>query len=290
MEINFKHLRVSADYLVYPPYHKGDYLEEYFYKYYLRNKEEFDSVNFTLIPVFWTNVYITGKNRNLLQPYIDSLPKNVRYFTVSQHDDAIQEKLPPNTLSFTAGGRAGGIPIPLICSPIPEEYTSKTNTKDISCSFVGTISTVSGLRQKMYHTLQNTPGFYFSEPQWWSPTITENKFKEFIDITQRSWFSLAPRGYGLQSFRFYEILQLGSIPIFVYDNKWQPFENFIDWSVFSLSVHIDNISSVPDMINSYTTEQKVELIKTGHKVYKEFFTLEKTCNYILKSLKIKNES
>lgn len=285
MEINFKNLRVPADYPVYPPYHKGEYLEEYFYKFYLQNKNKFDNVNFTLIPIFWTNVYITGKNRELIQPYLNNLPKNERYFTVSQHDDAVQERLPSSTVSFAAGGREGGIPIPLICSPIPEEHILKTAAKDILCSFVGTISTTSGLRQKMYHVLQNVPGFYFTEPQWWTPTIPENKFKEFIDITQRSWFSLAPRGYGLQSFRVYEILQLGSIPIIIHDDKWQSFENFIDWSTFSLSVHIDNISCIPDMINSYTTEQKVELIKIGHKIYKEFFTLERTCNYILETLK-----
>ena len=44
MEINFKNLRVPATYPVYPPYHTGKYLEEYFYEYYLTNKDKFDKL------------------------------------------------------------------------------------------------------------------------------------------------------------------------------------------------------------------------------------------------------
>lgn len=285
MEIDFKNLRVSADYPVYPPYHEGDYLEEYFYKFYLQNKHEFDATGYTLIPVYWTNVYITGKNRNLLQPYLNALPKDKKYFTVSQHDDAVQEQLPPNTISFTAGGRLGGIPIPLVCSPIPKKYIAATVKKDILCSFVGTISTTSGLRQNMYQTLQHQSGFYFSEPQWWSPSVSKQKFEEFINITQRSWFSLAPRGYGLQSFRFFEILQLGSIPIFVYDPEWFPFKETIDWSTFSICIQEKEMAKIPEIINSFSTEQKIQFIKTGYKMYQEYFSLEATAKQILQHLK-----
>lgn len=290
MEIDFSLLRPKADYPTYPSYHTGKYLEEYFYSYYLQNKSLFDDLGYTYIPVFWTNVYLTNKNRHLLQTFLDNLPKDKKYFTVSQHDDAIAEVLPPNTVHFAAGGRGGGIPIPLICSPIPRSIIQTTVTKDITCSFVGSLPSNHQLRSSLYAHLQQVPGFYFSTPRWWTPTIPEEKFKEFINITQRSWFSLAPRGYGLQSFRFFEILQLGSIPIFVYDTEWFPFKEFVDWSTFSICVHEKNISDIPNILNSYTSEQKVDLIKTGYKVYKEFFTLEKTCNYIFETLKKQNGS
>ena len=39
MKVDFKNLRVPADYPTYPPYHEGDYMEEYFYRYYLKNKK-----------------------------------------------------------------------------------------------------------------------------------------------------------------------------------------------------------------------------------------------------------
>ena len=284
MEFDIKQLQPAPDYPVYPPYHEGDYLEEYFYNYYIQHKEQFDQTGYTLIPVFWTNVYLTNKNRDLLQPYLDNLDNSKKYFTTSQHDDAIVEKLPVNTVQFTAGGRAGGIPIPLICSPIPRSYISNTVTKDIECSFVGTISTTSGLRQRLYQTLQHNPGFYFSTPRWWTPEVPQDKFNEFINITQRSWFTLCPRGYGLQSFRFFEVLQLGSIPIFVYDIEWFPFKEFIDWSTFSICIHEKDIQNIPNIINNISKEKRMEMLKTGYKVYKEYFTLEQTSKNILKTL------
>ena len=130
MEVNFKNLRVPADYPTYPPYHKGDYLEEYFYKFYKAHKDTFDETGYTYIPVYWTSVYITGKNKELLQPYLNWLPKDKKYFTVSQHDDAVQEILPPGTIRFEAGGNKNGIPLPLICSPIEKSYIKNVN-KDI---------------------------------------------------------------------------------------------------------------------------------------------------------------
>jgi hypothetical protein len=135
MIIDFKNLRPPANYPIYPPYHKGDYIEEYFYKFYKNNKEEFDKTGYTYIPIFWTNVYITNVNRELVQPYIDALPVG-KYFTVSQHDDAVIETLPPYTLCFEAGGNKNGIPIPLICSPIDKDICEPTE-KNIFCSFVG---------------------------------------------------------------------------------------------------------------------------------------------------------
>ena len=51
-----------------------------------------------------------------IQNFLNSLDPNRKYFTVSQHDDAPREFLPPDTISFSAGGNRGNIPIPLICS------------------------------------------------------------------------------------------------------------------------------------------------------------------------------
>ena len=126
MEINFKDLRIPLDHPTYPPYHQGYYMEEYFYNFYLNNKADFDRIGYTLIPIFWTNVYIMetkGANRRrLIQPYLDALP-DTKYFTVSQHDDAVAEKLPPGTISFEGGGNGNGIPLPLICSKLPSVKT-----------------------------------------------------------------------------------------------------------------------------------------------------------------------
>ena len=284
MEVNFKNLRVPADYPTYPPYHKGDYLEEYFYKFYKKNKEEFDETDYTYIPVFWTNVYLTGKNGDLLQPYLNYLPKGKKYFTVSQHDDAVKEKLPDNTISFEAGGNGGGVPIPLICSPIDNKLIKEVK-KDILCSFVGSISNNASSRVILYQTYMNDKEFYFNKPRNWTAHVPENNLKEFINITQRSEFSLCPRGYGKQSFRFYEVMQLNSIPVFVYNGDWFPFNKFIDWNEFSVLIHEDKISTLKDKLKSYTSEEKNKMLKKGKEIYNEYFTMEGMSKNILRYLK-----
>lgn len=280
MIVNFKHLRPPANYPVYPPYHKGLYLEEYFYNFYKANKTSFDKTGYTLIPIFWTNIYNTNLNRHLIQPYLDVLPAG-KYFTVSQHDDAVTERLPEGTISFEAGGNKNGIPIPLICSQI-----NKSNGPDlyrqILCSFVGSINT-NPLRETIYNTFYNDTDFVFSTQQWCS-AVSNNRLDTFIDITSRSIFSLCPRGYGAQSFRIYEVMQLGAIPVIVYDKEWFPFSDFIDWNTFAVLIHTSEIKSIKEKLLSKSKQEVEQMLEVGKHVYNTMFTMEGVSKQILKFL------
>ena len=129
---HFSNLRPAPEYDIYPPYHEGLYLEDRFYELY---KERDIILNRFYIPVFWTTCYCDNKISGL-QDAINRLNPNMKYFTVAQHDDAIRETLPPDTICFNAGGNGGGIPIPLVCSPIKDEIKPIVDKRDIFCSFV----------------------------------------------------------------------------------------------------------------------------------------------------------
>jgi hypothetical protein len=282
MIIDFKNLRPSAEYPVYPPYHKGDYLEEYFYKFYIKNKNEFDKTGYTLIPIFWTNVYITNKNVDLIQYYLDSLPPG-KYFTVSQHDDAVKERLPEGTVSFEAGGNKNGIPIPLICSPLSEEQTQPAE-KEKLCSFTG--SNTHDIRNKIRQLYGSDSDFSFIAKDW-NPAVSSNDLHQFIERTKRTKFTLCPRGYGAQSFRLYEVLQLDSIPVIVYDKRWFPFEDSIDWNSFCVLIHSNDIHIIKDKITSIDDQQYSDMLSRGKQIYKEYFTMEGMSRAILNILKTK---
>jgi hypothetical protein len=286
MEINFKNLRIPLDHPTYPPYHKGYYMEEYFYNFYLDNKEEFDSIGYTLIPIFWTNVYIMetkGANRRrLIQPYLDALPDS-KYFTISQHDDAVAEILPAGTVSFEGGGNGNGIPLPLICSKIPRDSNVEVN-KDIFCSFVG--SNTHPIRDRIKQIYDSDKDFKLHMKPW-TDTIPQNQLEFFIDITTRSKFSLCPRGYGAQSFRFYEILQLNSIPVIVYDKEWLPFNDEIDYDSFCVLVKVDEIPTLKEKLLSISQDTQVSMLEQGKIIYNRYFTLEAMSKQILKTLKAK---
>tara|TARA_R110002110_G_scaffold415700_1_gene653904 strand:+ start:838 stop:2460 length:1623 start_codon:yes stop_codon:yes gene_type:complete len=284
MIVDFKQLRIPLIHPTYPPYHQGDYMEEYFYKFYLKNKDEFDKTDYTLIPIFWTNVYIMeGKGvnkRTLIQPYLNALPSG-KYFSVSQHDDAVAEELPKGTLSFEGGGNGTGIPLPLICSKLP---VTAVKQKDIFCSFAG--SATHPIRDTIRDTYINDPDFQlYMKP--WTDAIPQEQLNFFIDITNRSKFSLCPRGYGAQSFRFYEILQLNSIPVVVYDKKWLPFEDVIDYESFCVLVHETEIPNLKDKLNKISNDQQKQMLQKGKEVHEKYFTLEGMCKQILKVLQSK---
>ena len=237
----FQEFRPNPTYPVYPPYHQGKYLDSYFIDYFQKNKTDKDIY---LIPVDWTTCYIQNHNLPLLQEKILSLDKSKKYFAISQHDDAIKEYLPNGTLRFCAGGNAGGIPIPLVCSEIPDKYKTN-NEKDIFCSFVGSIT--HPIRQQMVNVLGNNSKYLLSYKQW-SDKVDDKDLSNFMEITSRSTFTLCPRGYGRNSFRMYEAMQLGSIPVYIYDEDWRAFKEDVNWDDFSVSIHISRINELDKIL------------------------------------------
>ena len=264
---HFSNWRPSPEYPTYPSYHEGAYLEDSFYEYF---KESNIASNRFYIPVFWTTCYCDNKIQGL-QEAISRLNPNMKYFTVAQHDDAIRESLPPDTICFNAGGNGGGIPIPLVCSPIKDDIKPKHSTRDIFCSFVG--STTHPIRSAIFESLKGNDRYFFSN-RIWTPSVPQEDLERFLDIASRSVFSLCPRGYGRSSFRLYEVMQLGSIPVFVYDEKWTPFEDEIDWNEFSVLVRSSDIHRIDEILSSYS-ESKIEQMQNNlYKYWKENFTME----------------
>jgi len=292
---NFEDLRPISNYPKYPPYVKDDngYLESFFFNYYINNKKIFDDKDRTLLPIWWTTLAVDNVQLPI-QKYIDVLPSNIKWFTVSQLDDGIKFKLPPNTLHFAAGGLGGGIPIPLICSPIPKldcvvdstgEQREIDLSKSIFCSFVGSVT--HPIRQKIIDYNKNQTlikNTFFLPKNQWSQHVSDNHLQDFQVVTQASQFALAPRGYGLSSFRLYEIMQLGAIPVYVSDKHWLPFTDELDWNEFCVLLGEKDIPNLYEILLNISPEKQERMFQKGKEVYESHFTLESVCKQILKRL------
>ena len=240
------------------PKHNHTVFEEYFMLTYHDTNTEY-----TYLPIMWTSFYISrgfGKqDMSDLQDYLDSLDKSKKYFTIIQYDDGILQEINFDLRVFGAGGGGKvnvpsknlGEPIPLICTPGPVD---KTKDRDILCSFVGAIKGRHPIREELYSMGE----FHMEELQG---------YDRFVDVMERSVFSLCPRGYGATSFRICEALQHGSIPIYVYDDYWMP-----DWFSFyniGLTIHKDNLCYIEDLIAEADIEQ---YRNHGLEVYTNYFT------------------
>lgn len=279
----FQQFRPLPTYTNYPPYHTGLYLEDYFYHYINTNNIVLNRI---FIPVSWTTCYIENKTHGL-QEALNTLDPSLSYFTVSQHDDAIKEKLPKNTLKFCAGGNNGGIPIPLICSPIPSEDIEKysSNKKDLLYSFIGSITHYT--RSKMLKDLYNKPNSII-EISKWSINVYRNRYERYLQIALRSKFLLCPRGYGLNSFRLYESFQLGCVPVIITNQRFLPWEDELDWNNFAIIVNDSN--NLENQLQNITEEKYQKMLSIGKKVYENYFTLDALCKNIIKRVNKTNDN
>jgi len=275
----FSEYRLVPTYPTYPPYHSGDYLEDYFYNQFLSNDT---STNRYYIPVSWTTVYIQGQTYGL-QEKLNSLNPEYQYFTVCQHDDAPREKLPDSCLIFSAGGNVRNshtIPIPLVCSAIPKDLI-KPQSKKYKASFVGSIT--HPIRQKLCDQFINKSGYCIKYKSW-NPNIAINNLYDFIHITQQSYYGFCPRGYGLNSFRLYEVLQLGVVPIIISNDFYLPWSDEIDWNSFSVLINENEIYNIENILNKIDNKKYNELVFSGKKLYHKYFTLQSTYDNIIKKI------
>jgi len=170
------------------------------------------------IPIFiqWIDTQILRGRHfdNIYNELSGILRPNVIYLAISQGDVGLGKigTANPNIFVLAAGGY-GHVPIPLVRAEIPYEPLPQQFEQDIG--FFGNSKQAS--RPQMLaqlHTLSTERNLTFRHGQGptWQKDMSNTKF------------NLAPRGYGRSSFRFAEAIQMGRVPIFLYDDlPWIPY-------------------------------------------------------------------
>ena len=283
---------------IYPPFKNGLYMEEYFLEYIEKNEI---ITKRKYIPAFWTNFQIKSEFnsiKNILQEdlniWVRDNPSKKGYFCIIQHADGSYLNLPENTIIYN-GGNKGMYPIPLI-------YEDKNNTlinipkktfneKEILCSFVGNITSNNispNVRQIMFDTFKNNKLFRLIDSGGWNPIVNKNLQNIFIDTTISSKFALAPRGYGRSSFRFFECFLLGSIPVYIWNDKnWLPFQQIINYDKLCIVIHISEINILEYKLKNIT-ENKYNAMWNYYDKIKHLFELEGMTKQILSEIGIKS--
>jgi hypothetical protein len=244
------------------------------------------------LPIKWTAYQIDadyGKNEKKmrsLRSYCKSLfgmghnfftvkqTGSEKYFTIAQYDDGPLVDMGKNCRIFGAGG-VGTDPIPLTTQRHPVTGWKKMHF----ASFLGSVGT-HPIRKAMFDTLKNEDMFIVEDVY----TKKEN-IPRFIEMTEKSCFTLCPRGYGKTSFRLYEAMQLGSLPVYISDVHWLPFTKFVDWSKFCVIVKPEEIKNIPAILkNLFQSGQYKKMIIEAKKAYEEYFCFESCFKWVLKLL------
>jgi hypothetical protein len=288
MSINLKPDNLT----VYPPFKNGKYMEEYFDEYW--QKQTFpEKSQFVYLDIYWLNMFMksSGNVNNIIQNISNHVinicnnaaNENKIVFTVCQWDDGIcMGHLKPNNLIVFSIGQSVDVPLPLIAedknNTLCNLPKSQLSERTILASFIGT--STHHLRERMSNALSGKEGFEIIIKNGWDINVADNLVKKFINTTQRSRFGLAPRGYGPSSFRFFEIMEMGIVPVYIHDgDNALPYKDILDYSRFSISIHINDIDRLPDILRSISDEQYMEMVAEIKRVL-IWFTPEGLCNYI----------
>ncbi len=218
--------------------YKGPWLERVWINTFCCNRtvEEFGG----LVPLFvqWTDMSSFSSDlwyfSPVFQRFYRKLRRDVLYVTVSQNDVGITNIRPlffPGAASFwnvfvmSAGG-FGHMPLPLLMKELPVQPAP--HRFPYHASFVGTIHNWSKTRLYMMKKMGRR-GVHYSGPRW-------------QEVMRRTLLNLAPRGFGRSSFHLYEIIQMGLLPVYIYnDHEWLPYRGSpAHVGEFGYSVHIDD--------------------------------------------------
>ena len=284
----------------YPPFKNGLYMEEFAMRYLETRRISHDSEGRLYLPVLFLNATQnrldagrTSALQRALDEYVDSHPCAAGYFVVLQQDDGTTLRLPPNTVIY--GACTGDIPLALIyedrsnfLSRLARTFRNAGGRKEIVCSFVGALT--HPMRVQMVNELSSASEFLFLCPPTWNNDVSKKDQQAFQSTTLKSKFALAPRGYGRSSFRFFEIMALNVVPVYVWDgdidnpdcNEWLPYKDVLDYSTFSLSVHISQLHTLRDTLLRLGDDDDAysAMVAEVQRVRSSFFSLEYMCEYI----------
>lgn len=236
--------------------------------------------DWSYLPIFWNAFYINHGWGEELQEELQAqiylqVSRNRPTFTICEYDIAqMQPHLDLcNMVVFTASRReeGTGIDIPLLCTPhaLPETLPEKRYL----ASFVGNLDTW-GIRSGMVDELGERDDCYLEHEQRGTDF--------FVNLMLESYVALAPRGHGGQSFRFYEAMQLGTVPCYVSDLDCRPFKKWIDWDACSL--WLPSPAGLRDLLTDIPRERLLAMGAEAARVYDEHLRYGRWCGYVIKEL------
>lgn len=269
----------------YPIGNNSKNFEGFFYDHFF-SKNIISDLNY--IPIQWTNYLIKnnyGKNldelNHFLSKYID---KNKKYFTIVQYAGGPLVKL-ENTLIFSMGGsfntpipnNSKVIPLPLIYQM--KKHPESNNEKNILGSYVG--RPTHSVRVKLEKILSNEKDFFVKNLDSMNSEISSSNQNLFKETMLNSYYSICPRGFGPTSFRLYESILNGVVPVYISNLHFLPFKEIIEWNKFSIILKQRSIKKIPNLLNSMVrNDDYIEMKKELNKVKDLYFNFEFMAKYI----------
>lgn len=260
-------------------------IEWKFFEHVIENKIQFTKYKY--IPLMITNFIVNTKNfkdlKNLLEEYLT----HYSLFIIIQHSSGLRylPTVPPlkKLIIFNAGGGSVvnsnntiTIPIPLLPEPhyVDESIRYRgTRMRKWKISYVG--NKTHSIRKKMQILFENKKECFWQN--------SADDIQSFEEIMKDSVFALCPRGFGPTSFRMYEAMEYGCIPVYIYTGSpYLPYMDEIDWNELAILCPSTEVDTLYDRLVSMSEEEIERKREYMFANYDKYFTLPGLFNWIVK--------
>jgi hypothetical protein len=110
----------------------------------------------------------------------------------------------------------------------------------------------------------------------------------YLNNMKKSWAILCPRGMGSSSFRFYETMCMGRIPVHISDEYVFPFADEIDYSRFCINIPEAAVDVAGNVLAKWfqnkSSEELETICRTARSTWEKYFHNEKSKEIMLKLL------
>jgi hypothetical protein len=218
------------------------------------------------LPCFWNAYMHLLKNSAApLRTSLTNMLKNLhgKLYTVSQYDDDIIPR--PECLKVASAAGSGDYAIPFI----PHDWGVKTDANPrFLAGFVGNVETNPGIRGPLIEFMDGKDEYFVARRNWTDKAA-------FRFALENCRFMMCPRGYGKTSYRLYEAIQAGCIPVYYSDEWWLPFEDEIKWDRLAIIAHPSHLHEEICGMKTMPEAEIKDRREYGQYVMKEYFAPDK---------------
>lgn len=263
------------------PEHNRDYGVEQDFRRWLEQQGQYAAGDWRqsdwhYLPVYWTRWHLNhdyGKRgREELQSLVNqALLDDQKTFTICQYADGPGVSLGQTTVFLASRRTPDGIDIPLLSSPHRPPLLQPR--KRYLASFVGRLST-HPLRGELARQLESRDDVFIRD--------RSSGARYFARKILQSYVTLCPKGYGGNTFRFFEAMQLGSVPYLIGEPDTRPFAELLPWDEFSL--HSSRPDEVSHVLEGLDRDSLGAMGARAAQVWMNELRYQRWCKYVLLEL------
>lgn len=162
--------------------------------------------------------------------------------------------------------------IPAFCT----NYYDGSICENISIGYCGHLMNNRNLLLKKIYETKDIKTDFKLRNGFWAPGVEKDKAREeFIQNIKDNLFTFCYRGAGNFSYRFYETLMMGRIPLLIDSDGVYPFENLYNFNNHCLYLKREDLNNFGDIFKSFVENNDlIKMQKNNHELWKKHFSAE----------------